>query len=366
MTKIVVLGAGMIGSCIAFRLADAGADVTVLEAGRPGVGVSGTSYAWTNANDKPPRAYHDLNAGGMKAHARLRDELGASFWWHGGGSIEWDTPARQAWQRERVALLNSWNYAAEFIDRKQLAELEPDLDVGTVGDAQIAYFPEEGYIDPVPLAQTLLAEAKRRGATVRFGTRVSSVDMPGGKVSGVVTAAGETVPADIVVNCLGQWANSMLPAEMRIPVASNLGLLVFTPPVPARVAHVVRNPVVDVRPDGAGRIMIHCNPTDATLTKDTVAAADMPEAVDMVRRTAILYPSIAPVKPEAARIAVRPIPGDRVAVVGFMPQLEGFYMLTTHSGVTQGPFLAEMVADEVARGAVRPELADFRPARFFG
>jgi glycine/D-amino acid oxidase-like deaminating enzyme len=365
LTKIVVLGAGIIGSCIAFRLTEAGADVTVLDAGRPGTGVSGTSYAWTNANDKPPRAYHDLNAGGIKAHARLRDELGASHWWHGGGSIEWDTEARQAWQRERVALLNSWGYAAEFIDKKQVAELEPDLDLSTVGDAQIAYFPEEGYVDPVVLAQVLLAEARRRGATERLGTRVASVEMPGGKVAGVVTVAGETVPADIVVNCLGEWANSMLPQEMRIPVASNLGLLVFTPPVPARVGHVVRNPIVDLRPDGAGRLMIHCNPTDATLTKASVAAADMPEAVDMVRRAAILYPGIAPVKPEAARIAVRPIPGDRVAVVGFMPKLEGFYMLTTHSGVSQGPLLAEMVADEVARGIVRRELADFRPARFF-
>ena len=67
----------------------------------------------------------------------------------------------------------------------------------------------------------------------------------------------------------------------------------------------------------------------------------------MVRRLALLYPYDAPVKPEAARIAVRPIPGDRVAVLGFMPQLEGYYLVTTHSGVTQGPFLAELVADEV-------------------
>ena len=130
MTKVVVLGAGIIGSCVAFRLAQAGADVSVVEAGRPGSGVSGTSYAWTNANNKPPRPYHDLNANGMKAHGRLREELGRSDWWHGGGSIEWDTEAiasngsGTAW---RCSIPGTIPRSSSR--KRDLAELEPDLDL---------------------------------------------------------------------------------------------------------------------------------------------------------------------------------------------------------------------------------------------
>src|SRR2546430_11003253 len=88
MVECVVIGAGVIGASVAYRLAQAGVSVTVLEAGRVGGGTSGVSFAWTNANNKPPRAYHDLNVAGMRAHAALRDEVGETPGWHGGGSVE--------------------------------------------------------------------------------------------------------------------------------------------------------------------------------------------------------------------------------------------------------------------------------------
>ncbi len=94
MTKVIVIGAGVMGASAAYRLAQAGADVTVLEATRAGGGTSGISFAWTNAHRKPPKPYHDLNVAGMKAHAALRDEFGATPWWHGGGSLEWEPEVR--------------------------------------------------------------------------------------------------------------------------------------------------------------------------------------------------------------------------------------------------------------------------------
>ena len=58
---IVVIGAGSVGANVAYRLAERGAKVTVLEAGAPGGGTSGTSFAWTNSFHKTPRDYHELN-----------------------------------------------------------------------------------------------------------------------------------------------------------------------------------------------------------------------------------------------------------------------------------------------------------------
>ena len=49
MTKMIVIGAGVMGASVAFRLAQAGEDVTVFEATRIGGGTSGISFAWTNA-----------------------------------------------------------------------------------------------------------------------------------------------------------------------------------------------------------------------------------------------------------------------------------------------------------------------------
>ena len=100
MINTIVIGAGVMGASVAYRLAQAGAAVTVLEAARIGGGTSGISFAWTNAHKKPPKPYHDLNVAGMKAHAALADEFGATPWWHGGGSLEWEAEPDRPTQRE--------------------------------------------------------------------------------------------------------------------------------------------------------------------------------------------------------------------------------------------------------------------------
>jgi glycine/D-amino acid oxidase-like deaminating enzyme len=367
MTKMIVIGAGVIGASVAYRLAQAGADVTVLEATRVGGGTSGTSFAWTNAHQKPPKPYHDLNVGGMKAHAALRDEFGATPWWHGGGSLEWQAEADWSAQRQNVAELQSWGYAAEWIDKRQVAELEPDIDLAVIGDAPVAYFPEEGWLDPVVYAHAMLSAAQRRhSAKLIWGTRVADLIIAGDRVTGVRMADGTTHAADMVVNCAGRWTNEVVrEAGLHLPLAPTVGFLVFTPPVAAGLNRLVRTTVIDARPDGAGRLMLHWNPTDATLRIDSRLSPSMPEAVDMVQRARRLLPSIGDVAPEAVRIAIRPIPGDHFSAVGPVPRVSGYYLAVTHSGVTMSPFLGAAVADEVVRGRQRLELADFRPARFF-
>ena len=64
MIRTIVIGAGVMGASVAYRLAQGGAAVTVLEAARIGGGTSGISFAWTNAHRKPPKPYHDLNVAG--------------------------------------------------------------------------------------------------------------------------------------------------------------------------------------------------------------------------------------------------------------------------------------------------------------
>ncbi|WP_163521148.1 NAD(P)/FAD-dependent oxidoreductase, partial [Klebsiella michiganensis] len=73
--KAIVVGAGIVGTSIAYRLAQAGVSVTVLEAGRVGGGTSGVSYAWVNACEKISRRdYFELNFAGVKAHRALGEE----------------------------------------------------------------------------------------------------------------------------------------------------------------------------------------------------------------------------------------------------------------------------------------------------
>jgi glycine/D-amino acid oxidase-like deaminating enzyme len=365
MPRIVVIGAGVMGASVAYRAALAGASVTVLEAGRIGGGGSGCSFAWTNSNEKTPRAYHDLNVAGMRAHAALAEELGATPWWHDGGSIEWEAPVDHPAQQARVERLRAWGYAVEWITPRQLLELEPDIDPARIGDAPIAYFPDEGWLDPVVYIGAMLGAARSHGAVVICGARVSATVLHGGRMTGVKTADGQLFHADVVVNCAGRWANDPVSeAGLHLPLAPTVGLLAFTPPVAARVGRVVRAPDIHTRPDGAGRLVCIA-PTEALPAFDPRPSVALPEVRELGRRVRRLLPVIGDVEPEAARMAIRPIPGDSYSAVGPMPRVDGYYLAITHSGVTMSPFLGAAVAEEIVHGRRRPELADFRPARFF-
>jgi glycine/D-amino acid oxidase-like deaminating enzyme len=212
----------------------------------------------------------------------------------------------------------------------------------------------------------LTAAQRRHGARVMCGVRVADLIVHGDRVTGVTTTDGTRHEADVVVNCAGRWTNELVrEAGLHLPLAPTVGFLVFTPPVAAALGRVVRTPVIDARPDGAGRLMLHWNPTDATLSIDTPLSPTMPEARDMVRRAALLLPSIGAAEPEAVRIAIRPIPGDHFSAVGPVPRVSGYYLAVTHSAVTMSPFIGAAVADELVRNRPRAELTDFRPARFF-
>jgi len=364
--EIVIIGAGVVGASVAYRLAEAGARVSVLEANRVGGGTSGISFAWTNSASKTPRAYHELNVAGMRAHAELAATFGGTPWWHGGGRIEWVEAPERAAQRERVERLRAWGYAAEWIDRAELARLEPDIDPAEVGDAPVAFYPDEGWLDPVVYAHAMLSAARRRGARLYLRARVTAIETAGGRVRGVRVADGRRIPAETVVNCAGSRVNDpVLEAGLQLPTAPTVGLLVFTPPVACALQRVLASPLVHARPDGAGRLMLHRNEIDATIAADRVPDPAMPEAREIMERAIRLFPGIGKVGPEAVRITERPIPRDGLSAVGPMPHVEGHYVVVTHSGVTLAPFLGAAVADEVARGRERAELAPFRPARFF-
>lgn len=372
MPSIIVIGAGVIGASVAYRLAQAGlaqggASVTVLEAIRIGAGTSGTSFAWVNSHGKTPRAYHELNVAGMKAHAALRQEFAATPWLHLNGSLEWADEAGREEQRRRFDRLRGWGYAAEWISTAQLRELAPDIDPAAVGDAPVAWFPEEGWVDPVVYAHSMLAAARRLGAQVEIGARVARVDLRSGRVGGVTLADGRTLGADLVVNCTGRWADDAgLDPALRIPLAPTAGLLAFTPPVAVGLERLLKAPGCDIRPDGAGRLLVCRNDDEFDPATAPRPSADLPEMRELIRKARAILPAMGPVEPEAVRLGIRALPKDGYSVVGPLPQVEGYYAVVTHSGVTLAAFLGTAVADEVLRGEARPELATFRPARLFG
>ena len=357
---VLVVGAGCVGASVAYRLAERGAAVTVLDAGAPGAGTSGASFAWTNSFNKTPRDYHDLNVAGMEEHAALAKELGGG-WLHQDGALAWDEgPGGLARLREAVDRLTGWGYAVERISPRQARELEPDLRIADAV-AQVVWTPGEGYVEAVPFIGALLAEAARRGARMLPGRRVTGVIRSGARVRGVSTEVGDRFEADVVVDCAGAATDEIARlAGVTLPIDRVPGRLIYTAPVPTTLRRPIHAPGCHFRPDGGGRIVLAEGAHDQIYAE----GAEPWPAERSLATVAAHLPVLAGARVEATRIGVRPMPRDERPMVGAIPGLDGFYVVASHSGVTLGPLWGRIATAEILDGGLDPRLGPYRPARF--
>jgi glycine/D-amino acid oxidase-like deaminating enzyme len=370
-----VIGAGVLGVCVAARLAEAGIAVTLLEQARPGHAATRSSFAWLNANDKAPRAYHDLNHAGMRAWAALAEILDGAAWYRPAGNMEWaETAPGRAQLAARVRRLAGWGYPARMIGAAEAAGLEPSLRL-PASVAEVAWFPGEGYLLTEPLVGRLAERAVQRGATLLTGEpgRVTGLDTAGGAVRTVRTAAGQVIPADAVVCCAGRWVPDLAAlAGVACPVplvpwaapgAAAPGLVVqagpVTPPGPARMVHAPR---VYLRPHAGG--LVHLEAPDAAVDLHTPETELRRWAGELLRRARRVVGGLDGASVAGYRVCVRPMPADGRSIVGWLPGAGGLYVAVTHSGVTLAAHLAELITAELAGGTAPVELAPYRPGRF--
>ena len=82
-SDVVVVGAGIVGASVAYHAARAGAVVTLVDAGRPGAGVTADSFAWIAASGIRT-APSSRGATAMDEYRRLEAELpGLPVIWSG-------------------------------------------------------------------------------------------------------------------------------------------------------------------------------------------------------------------------------------------------------------------------------------------
>lgn len=363
--RVVVIGAGVYGASVAAALARRGARVTVVDSGAPASGTSGATFSWTNSNGKQPRAYHDLSIAGMAAHRQLARDVPGSDWYHEAGNLEWAAgDAQREALRRKVDALVDYGYEARWLTRDEAQRLEPDLNPAELPTDGIAFFPGEGWLEPTRLIGHLLATAE---ADRVWHDAVTDIAVDGDLVRSVGLRSGRRLAADAVVNCAGPHAAEIAAlAGLTLPMANKPGVLVYTSPVAVGMSRVVHAPRVHVRPDGAGRVLLHTHDIDdAAQVSDAGTTTVDPAAVDkVVEAGCALYPGIRAASVESVRVGVRPIPGDGLPVLGPAPGLANFHFAVSHSGATLCVHAGALVAAEVLGEDHSAELAAFRPGRF--
>ncbi|GAA4873923.1 FAD-binding oxidoreductase [Kitasatospora terrestris] len=375
MTRIVVVGAGSIGSCVALRLARRGADVVLVDAREPAEGLSAHGFGWVNAVDNGSDPYYRLSAESLRAHERLAAETAdGAPWFFRHGNLHWADSAEGA--RRLAAVADGYRakgYPVEEVDAERARrDLQPGLALDRL-HGPLVHYPADAHVVADRFVAAVQEHGRRAGVRLRIGSAVTGLlgGQPGGRVRGVELASGERIEADAVVSCAGRGTRALLGrAGADVPLVEPgdgsgvtvVGLLVRTTPLPVRVDRVLHAPHLSIRPHSGGRVVLHCHDVDEELTH----ARQGPAAAERVlARLAEVLPGTAGagVAVEDAYVGVRPMPVDGMSVVGPVPGVESLYVVVTHSGLTLAPVLGEIVAQELLDGP-SPLAAAFRPERF--
>ncbi|MFJ2758788.1 NAD(P)/FAD-dependent oxidoreductase [Nocardioides sp. NPDC087217] len=363
--KVIVIGAGILGASVTYQLAKRGCDVTVIEKGIPGGAASAASFAWLNSNNKQPQHYHNLNAASINEWAIIARELRSSAWLRREGNVHVASgEAETKTLEERVDRLHSWGYAAVKMAPSELPRLDPMIRVRD-GYSLAAFFPGEGFITVPLLIHDLLNAAKSMGALLLEGTGVAELIGDGGRVTGVALEDGRRIAGDLVVVAAGAGIGPLMATQgVSVNTEGKLGVTVTTSPGASGLTTMLHLPGISIRPDTGGRLVVRSPESDTHIDPDNWTLPD----AEVRRLLEVAASGVTDIDPERVRgericIAVRPYPIDGLPVVGAWDGIDGLYVMTMHSGVTQGAIVGRLAAEEITTENPSDLLAPFRPKR---
>jgi glycine oxidase len=362
---VVVVGGGVIGLACAWRLAQGGAEVAILDRGEPGGGAT-----WVAAGMLAPVG--ELTFGEPElleltlAAARLYPEFvaeleaatGRSAGYEQLGALHVALDRDEAAQLRRVHdLQRSLDLEAEWLSTRQCRELEPGLAPSFHGGVLAA---GEAAIDPRALTQVLLAACANEGVEVHAGTEVVDGIFEGERLVGVRTSArgqlgvqstanrplDDEVRAETVLLAGGASSGAMdwLPEEARPAVRPVKGQVVELRTrdgePPAR--HILASERVYLVPRSDGRIVVGA--TVEEMGFDTAVTAG--GVHELLREAYRLLPDVAEMELVDAIAGLRPGTPDNLPRVG-PGAIDGLVLATGHyrNGILLAPLAAQTVAE---------------------
>jgi sarcosine oxidase subunit beta len=245
MPDVVVIGAGISGAATAYELASAGLSVAIVDRYGPAAMASGWTLAGVRQSGRDP-AELPLARAAVEIWGTLAERLDAPTHYTRRGNLRL---ARTQREFEVVSTIVAEQSAVGLpiellAGSAAVRALAPAIAETVVG---ASYCPTDGHADPHASVAAYLGAATRAGAVARFAERVESIDVEGGKVSGVTTDKGR-IAAGRVVLAAGVFANELLqPLGLHIPLDVRLVTVVRSVPVA---------PVLDQVISGGGSAMV--------------------------------------------------------------------------------------------------------------
>ncbi len=352
MSRVAVVGAGIIGCAIARELAIRGVGCTAIDprpvAGGATQASAGMLAPYVEAHERGPML--DLGLRSLDLYpswiSGLRNE-GFAVEYEQIGTLEIALiPERAAALRHGV--MGGW------LEPADVARAYPQL-CATSG----AFTNEEhGYVDAPQLARALAASAERHGAQFRRA-RVERISA--GAAGPRLRIDGDDTEADTVILAAGAWTNQIegIRTPPLRPVRGQLLRVRWNLwPIPT----ILWGPDCYVVPRHDGTLLVGATVEDAGFDERTTEEG-VNGLLAAARRLLPRLPADALLE---ARVGLRPATPDELPVLGTDPEIPGLVHASGHyrNGVLLAPITGKLIADLVVEQRADECLENFRPDRF--
>jgi sarcosine oxidase subunit beta len=353
---VVIAGAGIVGSSIAWHLTKAGCrNVLLLEReASQGQGSTGKSMGGVRAQFATEHNIR-MSLYSIPFYARFEEMTGSPAGYRPHGYLFMATAQKHLdYLRANRSLQNSLGLLnVEEWTREQIVARVPLLRADDILGG--AYGPTDGFVDPWLAMEGFANDALGRGAGMWRNAEVTAIDVTSGRIALVRTTAGD-VATRVVVNAAGAWAARVAAlAGAALPVTPLRRMICPTEPFPGVPKDCPM--VIDMsdgfhfRPEGRGLLMAWNDPSekpaDEPVVDPTFVERIMARAVERV--PAFIDLAVDPRKTWAGLYEMSP---DHHCILGPAPEVEGLFYANGFSGhgVMHAPSTGRILADLVLTG----------------
>lgn len=366
MTRdVIIVGGGVIGSSIAYRLAQAGAKVTVVERGRIGCEASraGAGMLAPQTEALAPGPFFDLCLDSFRLYRDFASELeelsGVDVEYRDEGTLTvfYDEDERKAsegwtaWQAEA-------GLSVEPLTPAALNILEPAIRRENAGGV---YLPFEHQVENRRLMDALEIALRRSGVSIIEGSDVEAIVVDGDRAVGIDGGSGR-LEAGAIVIASGSWSSRLLdPVGVDIRVVPVRGQMVAVRGAGAPIRHVIHSKDCYLVPRLDGRILIGATVEHEGFRKGVSAAGVASLLVSGMR----LVPELESLEVVEMWSGLRPGTPDNMPVLG-PAGLRNLVLATGHfrNGLLLAPKTAELISRYIIDGSSSAEMEPFSFSRF--
>jgi sarcosine oxidase subunit beta len=200
--EVVIIGGGVNGCSLAYRLAKRGVDVAVIEknylsSGATGACGAGIRQQWSTKENA------ELSIESVKIFEQLSKELGEGIGLRQGGYLIVIHDEKEMTQAEKnVDMQRSLGLKVDILKPNKINDIVPILDVKGMKAIGATFCPTDGHANPFKTTFAYANAARRNGAEIYTHTEVVDIKLNNKKISKVVTNKG-TIQTNTVVNAAG-------------------------------------------------------------------------------------------------------------------------------------------------------------------